>query len=128
MVSSEENEEAMYTAFTVTVDAREGISTGISAEDRARTLRMLSDSATQPSQLRKPGHICPLRYIFSFALCGKGKGKGKIKGQLRAHACPCLLMPAHACPRLLMPAHACPCLPRVFKSSNCNSDGVVCLG
>jgi len=69
MVSSEENEEAMYTAFTVTVDAREGISTGISAEDRARTLRMLSDSATQPLQLRKPGHICPLRYISHLMRC-----------------------------------------------------------
>ena len=61
MIDSEENEEAMYTAFTVTVDAREGISTGISASDRAHTLRMLADPATQPSQLRRPGHICPLR-------------------------------------------------------------------
>ena len=69
MIDSEENEEAMYTAFTVTVDAREGISTGISASDRARTLRMLADPATQPSQLRRPGHICPLRY--SFTLCVK---------------------------------------------------------
>lgn len=65
MVDSSENEEAMYTAFTVTVDAREGISTGISASDRARTLRMLADPATQPSQLRRPGHICPLRYSFN---------------------------------------------------------------
>ena len=63
-VSSAENEEAMYTAFTVTVDAREGISTGISAADRARTLRMLADPATQPADLRKPGHICPLRYAL----------------------------------------------------------------
>ena len=62
MIDSAENEEAMYTAFTVTVDAREGISTGISASDRARTLRMLAGPATQPSQLRRPGHICPLRY------------------------------------------------------------------
>ena len=54
----------MYTAFTVTVDAREGISTGISAADRARTLRMLADPATQPADLRKPGHICPLRYAL----------------------------------------------------------------
>ena len=54
----------MYTAFTVTVDAREGISTGISASDRARTLRMLADPATQPADLRRPGHICPLRYAL----------------------------------------------------------------
>ena len=61
MVSSAENEEAMYTAFTVTVDARQGISTGISAADRALTLRALADPATRAADLRKPGHICPLR-------------------------------------------------------------------
>ena len=63
-VSSAENEEAMYTAFTVTVDAREGISTGISASDRARTLRLLANPAAQPADLRRPGHICPLRYAL----------------------------------------------------------------
>ncbi|CAL8468929.1 g8470 [Coccomyxa elongata] len=61
MVSSAENDEAMYTAFTVTVDAREGISTGISAEDRARTLRLLADPAASPADFRRPGHINPLR-------------------------------------------------------------------
>ena len=71
MIDSAENEEAMYTAFTVTVDAREGISTGISASDRARTLRMLADPKTQPSQLRRPGHICPLRYSFALRACDK---------------------------------------------------------
>ena len=60
-VSSAENDEAMYTAFTVTVDARDGISTGISAEDRALTLRLLADPATSPEDFRRPGHICPLR-------------------------------------------------------------------
>jgi hypothetical protein len=61
MVSSAENEEAMYTAFTVTVDARQGVSTGISAADRAFTLRTLANPATRAADLRKPGHICPLR-------------------------------------------------------------------
>ncbi|EIE26942.1 3,4-dihydroxy-2-butanone 4-phosphate synthase [Coccomyxa subellipsoidea C-169] len=61
MVSSAENDEAMYTAFTVTVDAREGISTGISAEDRARTLRLLADPAASAADFRRPGHINPLR-------------------------------------------------------------------
>lgn len=63
-VSSAENEEAMYTAFTVTVDAQEGVSTGISASDRARTLRTLASPATQPTDLRRPGHICPLRHAL----------------------------------------------------------------
>ena len=63
-VSSAENEEAMYTAFTVTVDAREGISTGISAADRARTLRMLADPCYPACRLAQawphlPPQVCP---------------------------------------------------------------------
>ena len=46
----------------VTVDAREGISTGISAEDRARTLRLLADPTASPVDFRRPGHINPLRF------------------------------------------------------------------
>jgi 3,4-dihydroxy 2-butanone 4-phosphate synthase/GTP cyclohydrolase II len=55
------NEARLGTAFTVSVDAREGVSTGISAADRARTIRTLADSATKPKDLVKPGHIFPLR-------------------------------------------------------------------
>jgi 3,4-dihydroxy 2-butanone 4-phosphate synthase/GTP cyclohydrolase II len=55
------NRESMRTAFTVTVDARDGITTGISAADRARTVRVLVDSASEPSHLVQPGHIFPLR-------------------------------------------------------------------
>ena len=61
MVSSAENEESMYTAFTVTVDLREGTSTGISAADRAATLRALADPAAKPTDFKRPGHIFPLR-------------------------------------------------------------------
>ena len=57
-----ENNERMRTAFTVSVDARDGVSTGISAADRARTVRVLVDSATEPYELVRPGHIFPLRY------------------------------------------------------------------
>ncbi len=60
MVSA--NTESHRTAFTVTVDAREGVSTGISAADRTRTIRALVDPATRPVDLAKPGHIFPLRY------------------------------------------------------------------
>jgi 3,4-dihydroxy 2-butanone 4-phosphate synthase/GTP cyclohydrolase II len=52
----------MRTAYTVSVDARDGVSTGISAADRAKTIRTLSDSATEPYELVRPGHIFPLRY------------------------------------------------------------------
>ena len=56
------NSERMRTAFTISVDARDGVTTGISAEDRARTVRTLVDSATEPYEIVRPGHIFPLRY------------------------------------------------------------------
>ncbi len=56
------NTEAQRTAFTVTVDYRHGTTTGISAHDRAATVRALIDPATTPSDLSRPGHIFPLRY------------------------------------------------------------------
>jgi 3,4-dihydroxy 2-butanone 4-phosphate synthase/GTP cyclohydrolase II len=55
------NREKMRTAYTVSIDARDGITTGISATDRARTCRVLADSATEPFELNQPGHIIPLR-------------------------------------------------------------------
>ena len=48
------------TSFTVTVDAKEGISTGISAYDRAHTIHLLMDKNTKPGDLARPGHIFPL--------------------------------------------------------------------
>ncbi len=57
-----QNNERMRTAFTVSVDARDGVTTGISAADRARTVRTLADSATEPYELVRPGHVFPLRY------------------------------------------------------------------
>ena len=55
-----DNTESMKTAFLVSVDAKEGTSTGISAADRAATIRALVDDATTPEQLARPGHIMPL--------------------------------------------------------------------
>ncbi len=51
------------TAFTQTVDARTGISTGISATDRARTIRLLADNSTQSDDFVRPGHIFPLEAV-----------------------------------------------------------------
>ena len=56
-----ENRETHKTDFTVAVDAAEGVSTGISAADRARTIQVLSDPASKPSDLVQPGHMFPLR-------------------------------------------------------------------
>jgi 3,4-dihydroxy 2-butanone 4-phosphate synthase/GTP cyclohydrolase II len=56
----QQNREAHRTAFTVSVDAAEGITTGISAFDRARTVQLLANPATLPDELVQPGHIFPL--------------------------------------------------------------------
>jgi len=55
------NQDKRGTAYTVTVDAREGVSTGISATDRARTIRLLSDADSTPGEFTRPGHVVPLR-------------------------------------------------------------------
>ncbi len=57
-----DNTDPKGTAFTVSVDAKEGVETGISAADRARTVRALVDDATAPDDLARPGHVFPLRY------------------------------------------------------------------
>jgi 3,4-dihydroxy 2-butanone 4-phosphate synthase/GTP cyclohydrolase II len=57
------NEDRKHTAYTVSVDARDGITTGISAADRAHTIRVLVDSATEPFELTRPGHVFPLRAV-----------------------------------------------------------------
>jgi len=54
-------EDPMHTAFTVSVDAASGTTTGISAHDRARTIRALIDASSGPRDFVKPGHIFPLR-------------------------------------------------------------------
>ncbi|WP_037347755.1 bifunctional 3,4-dihydroxy-2-butanone-4-phosphate synthase/GTP cyclohydrolase II [Sciscionella sediminilitoris] len=55
------NQDVRGTAYTVTVDAAEGVSTGISATDRAHTIRLLADPASAPRDFRRPGHVVPLR-------------------------------------------------------------------
>jgi len=57
------NQDRKGTAYAVTVDARDGISTGISARDRAHTIKVLCDSATDPWELTRPGHVVPLRAL-----------------------------------------------------------------
>jgi 3,4-dihydroxy 2-butanone 4-phosphate synthase/GTP cyclohydrolase II len=56
------NTDHQRTAFTVSIDARKGVTTGISAADRATTIRTVIDPATAPEDLSRPGHIFPLRY------------------------------------------------------------------
>ncbi|MGH3882155.1 MAG: 3,4-dihydroxy-2-butanone-4-phosphate synthase, partial [Pseudonocardiaceae bacterium] len=55
------NQDKRGTAYTVTVDAREGVTTGISAADRARTIRLLADPDAKSVDFVRPGHVVPLR-------------------------------------------------------------------
>src|SRR5437763_5832655 len=56
-----ENTSNYGTAFCEAIDARDGVSTGISAYDRARTIQVAIDPSTRPSDLARPGHVFPLR-------------------------------------------------------------------
>ncbi len=66
------NKDKLRTAYTISVDARDGVSTGISATDRAHTARVLADSATEPWDLTRPGHVFPLRYREGGVLVRRG--------------------------------------------------------
>ncbi len=57
------NQDAKGTAYTVSCDAATGVSTGISASDRARTAAVLAAAGSRPSDLTRPGHIFPLRAV-----------------------------------------------------------------
>ncbi|MFB9903058.1 bifunctional 3,4-dihydroxy-2-butanone-4-phosphate synthase/GTP cyclohydrolase II [Allokutzneria oryzae] len=55
------NQDVRGTAYTVTVDAKDGVSTGISAADRAHTIRLLADAESVAGDFNRPGHVVPLR-------------------------------------------------------------------
>lgn len=61
MVAPEANGASHATAFTVSIEARDGVTTGISAADRAVTIKKAIDPATKPQEIVRPGHIFPLR-------------------------------------------------------------------
>lgn len=65
-------------AFTVPVDAREGVTTGISAADRARTVQAMLDPGTQPWDLARPGHLFPLRYAEGGVLTRPGHTEASV--------------------------------------------------
>ncbi|KAL3617292.1 Bifunctional riboflavin biosynthesis protein RIBA 1, chloroplastic [Castilleja foliolosa] len=62
MVNHWENEEKLRTAFTVSVDAKHGTTTGVSAHDRATTIKALASQDSKPEDFNRPGHIFPLKY------------------------------------------------------------------
>jgi 3,4-dihydroxy 2-butanone 4-phosphate synthase/GTP cyclohydrolase II len=75
---SPENTSLHGTAFTVTVDAATGVTTGISAADRARTVRVLCDESAKPADLVRPGHMFPLRAVEGGTLVRAGQTEGGV--------------------------------------------------
>lgn len=72
------NTAALGTAFTVTVDARDGITTGVSAHDRARTIAVCVDDRFGPDDLVRPGHLFPLRAQDGGVLVRAGQTEGSV--------------------------------------------------
>ena len=68
-----------HTAFTVTVDAKYGITTGISSADRSRTIQLLANEEATPANFVQPGHVFPLRYQEGGVLVRAGHTEGSIQ-------------------------------------------------
>ena len=75
---TERNETPYGTAFTVSVEAREGVTTGISAPDRSRTIQVAVDPDAKPEDLVQPGHIFPLRARDGGVLCRAGQTEAAV--------------------------------------------------
>jgi 3,4-dihydroxy 2-butanone 4-phosphate synthase/GTP cyclohydrolase II len=73
-----ENTSRFQTAFTISIDAREGVTTGISAADRATTILTAVDRNTQPEDLVSPGHVFPLRAREGGVLVRTGQTEGSV--------------------------------------------------
>jgi 3,4-dihydroxy 2-butanone 4-phosphate synthase len=72
------NESCFQTAFTVTIDAREGITTGVSAYDRVLTIRAAVEADAKPHDLVRPGHVFPLRAAPGGVLARQGHTEGSV--------------------------------------------------
>jgi 3,4-dihydroxy 2-butanone 4-phosphate synthase/GTP cyclohydrolase II len=74
----EANTSSFGTAFTISIEAREGVSTGISAADRAHTIRVACDDRSVPADLVRPGHVFPLRAKKGGVLVRTGQTEGSV--------------------------------------------------
>ncbi len=77
-MQAEQNTCTFGTAFTVSIDAREGVTTGISAADRAKTILKAVDPTCRPEELSRPGHIFPLKARPGGVLVRAGQTEGSV--------------------------------------------------
>ncbi len=75
----QDNESRFQTAFTVTIEAREGVTTGVSAQDRVTTIKAAIADNAQPSDLVRPGHVFPLRAAPGGVLTRTGHTEGSVE-------------------------------------------------
>jgi 3,4-dihydroxy 2-butanone 4-phosphate synthase/GTP cyclohydrolase II len=78
MVPDADNTTTFGTAFTISIEARHGVTTGISAADRAHTIRVAIDAQTRPHDLSRPGHVFPLRARDGGVLRRAGQTEGSV--------------------------------------------------
>ncbi len=78
MVPEADNTATFGTAFTISIEARQGVTTGISAADRATTIRTALDPGTKPHDLVRPGHVFPLRALDGGVLRRAGQTEGSV--------------------------------------------------
>lgn len=74
-----ENESRFQTAFTVTIEARQGVTTGVSAADRVTTIRAAIADRARPEDLVRPGHVFPLRAAKGGVLARQGHTEGSVE-------------------------------------------------
>ena len=79
-VSESDNTATRGTAFCVSIEARRGVTTGISAADRATTIQVAVDPRAKPSDLARPGHIFPLRARSGEMCPGRARSEGLVRG------------------------------------------------
>lgn len=80
----ERNESRHGTAFTVSIEAREGVTTGVSARDRVTTIRAAMRPGAEPGDLARPGHVFPLRAHPGGLVCRRGHTEGAVDLARRA--------------------------------------------
>lgn len=78
MVREDQNSSPNKTAFTVSIEAAQGVSTGISAADRARTIQVASHPKVTPKEITTPGHIFPIRAVDGGVLKRAGHTEGSV--------------------------------------------------
>ena len=117
-----ENTSKNQTAFTVSIEAKEGVSTGVSARDRVHTVRAAIDPRAKPEDLARPGHVFPLRAQPGGVLARRGHTEGTVDLMTMAG-----LRPAGVLCELTNPDGTMARLPRIVRFAHSHNMPVVSI-